>query len=318
VQFNGIGDRAISGGKDKKVMGWLTAGFENPLINQNTGTIAELDKAVRLVRYRPVNNDAIAVGLENGEIQLWSLLPTSRRLQTFAYAPEDRVFDLIFTPDSRTLFSGHGSGSVVQWNLPLDLASAQPTIARQKQVGFAVNALKLVGDTDSYLAIGGRFKQLVLWDLQKDKVRPIRSGGSGAGNYILSLAVPSHKPYLLASADNQGTIRIWNLRTCLTSNGDCEIVNEWQPDTTIHGIAFSADGCYLASAGQDGRTMLWELNAEGKPRNQKMNGIELARSSLPVNSVDVMRQQDDLLVINAGDNTQVELYRKQNASQDCH
>lgn len=317
VQFNGVGDRAISGANDNKVIGWQTAGFENLLINQNTGTIAEVDKAVRVVRYRPVNNDAVAIGLENGEIQLWSLLPSYRRLQTLVNQPDDRVFDLGFTSDSRTLFSGHGSGLVVQWNLAADLATAQPTIQRQKQVGFAVNAVKLVGGRDRYLAIAGRFNQLVVWDLQQDKLRTVSQGNGGEANYILSLAVPTNRPDLLASADNQGTIRIWNLQSCLTSNVGCEMVDEWQPDQTIHQVAFTADGCYLASAGQNGRTMLWELDAEGKRRYQKLDGIELARSSSSVNSVDVIRQKDDILVISGNDNSQVRLYRQRNASLDC-
>lgn len=317
VQFNGIGDRAISGASDKKVIGWQTSRFNNPLINHNTGTIAEVDKAVRVVRYRPVNNDVVAAGLENGEIQLWSLLPSYRNIQTLVNQPDDRVFDLVFTPDSRTLFSGHGSGLVVQWKLPLDLDSAQSTIQRQKQVGFAVNALKLVGDSGRYLAIAGRFNQLVVWDLKTDQIRPINKGASGESNYILSLAVPTHEPYTLASADNQGTIRIWNLRSCLTSDVDCEIVNEWQPDKTIYGLAFTVDGCYLVSGGQDGRTMLWELDAAGKPHNQTMNGIELSRSSSPINTVDVTRQRNDLLVIRGGDDSQVKIYRQRNTRLDC-
>lgn len=317
VQFNGIGDRAISGANDKKVLGWQTAGFENFFINQEFGKIAEVDKAVRVVRYRPVNNDAIAIGLENGEIQLWSLLPSYRQLQTLVNQPDDRVFDLVFTLDSRTLFSGHGSGLVVQWELGSNLATTQPTIQRQKQVGFAVNALKLVGGKDRYLAIAGRFNQLVIWDLQEDKIRSVSHGGRGEADYILSLAVPTNHPALLASADNQGTIRIWNLRSCLTSDVDCELVNEWQPDKAIHSLAFTADGCYLATGGQDGRTLLWELDADGKPHNQTMKGIEIARSSSSVNSVDVIRQKDDILVINGSDNSRVELYRKRNASLDC-
>jgi WD40 repeat protein len=103
----------------------------------------------------------------------------------------------------------------------------------------------------------------------------------------------------------------------LTSDVDCEIVNEWQPDKTIYSLAFTADGCYLASAGQDGRTMLWELTADGRPRNQTMNGIQLGRSSSAINTVDVIRQKTDILVINGGDNSQVELYRQRNASLDC-
>jgi WD-40 repeat-containing protein len=38
------------------------------------GVVAQGQKAMRVVRFRPVNNDMAAIGLENGEIQLWDLL----------------------------------------------------------------------------------------------------------------------------------------------------------------------------------------------------------------------------------------------------
>ncbi len=137
------------------MLDWRVEGFSNPFLKQTIGTIGKPGKAVRVVRYRPVNNDRVAAGLENGEIQIWNAFTGNREpLQTFSNRPDDRVFDLVFTPDSRSLFSGHGSGSVVQWNLQSNHGSTEPTKQREKQVGFAVNALGLIGETGSHLAIG--------------------------------------------------------------------------------------------------------------------------------------------------------------------
>ena len=318
VQFNGVGDKVISGSNDQSMISWRTDGFENFLINQNIGTIAKTEKAVRVVRYRPINNDLAAAGLENGEIQLWKSTVGDRQpLQTFSNQSDDRVFDLLFTPDSRSLFSGHGSGLVVQWSLDPNIAFIQPTKQRQKQMGFAVNALKLVGDRGSHLAIAGRFNQLALWDLKKDTVRSIKYGTSSEANYILSLATAATKPYLLASADNQGTIKIWNLRSCLNSSAECPVVDEWKPDKVVRSVAFSADGCYLASAGGDGRAILWSLTTRGDRWNPAIAGNVLAQSSKSINSVDVIRSKDDILIVTGGDDTQINLYRVQQSRSDC-
>jgi WD40 repeat protein len=122
VQFNGIGETVISGSNDQTVIAWNVPGFSNwkplskPKFKQfETGDTA---KAVRVVRYRPVDNNIIATGLENGEIQLWDLLSAEKTPQhSFFFQKDDRVLGLEFTQNSRYLFSGHGSGLVLQWDL---------------------------------------------------------------------------------------------------------------------------------------------------------------------------------------------------------
>lgn len=318
VRFNGIGDKFASGSDDQSTIGWRVDGFENPFINQNMGVLSQSGKAVRVLRYRPVNNDRVAVGLENGEIQIWSAISGNQKpLQSFSNSRDDRVFDLVFPPDSRSLFSGHGSGAVVQWNLEPEGGAIGPTIQRQKQVGFAVNALALVGEAGNHLAIGGRFNQLTLWNLKTDTLRSVNQGRGSEANYILSLATASNKPNLLASADNQGTIQIWNLRPCLTGNADCQLLDEWTPDTAIRSIAFSADGCYLASAGNDGRAMLWSLNPTGDRSGRALDGKLLGRSGRSLNAIDIVHLKDEVLVTSGGDDHQVKLYRVKVGRSEC-
>ncbi|UBF30464.1 hypothetical protein K9N68_35325 (plasmid) [Kovacikia minuta CCNUW1] len=318
VRFNGVGDKLASGSDDQSMMDWRVDEFGNPLIKQNMGTIGKPGKAIRVVRYRPVNNDRIAAGLENGEIQIWSAVAGNREpLQTFSHHSDDRVFDLVFTPDSRSLFSGHGSGSVVQWNLEPNNGATEPTKQQEQQVGFAVNALGLVGEAGSHLAIGGRFNQLTLWNLKTNTLRSVNNGRGSEANYIFSLATASNKPYLLASGDNQGTIKIWNLRPCLTGKADCQLLDEWTPDRAVRSLAFSADGCYLASAGDDGRAMLWSLNPTGDRSGQDMQGKELGKSSQSLNSIDVIRVKDEVLVSSGGDDHQVRLYRSKVGRSIC-
>ncbi|NJK30535.1 MAG: hypothetical protein HC940_10490 [Acaryochloris sp. SU_5_25] len=140
VRFNGVGDDLISGSSDKSMIAWRVDGFFNPFLNQQVGKIGTTgDRAVRVLRYRPVNNDRVAVGLENGEIQIWSALPGNKApIQTFFAQKDDRVLDLAFSQDARLLFSAHGSGTVVQWNLdPEGVSSTStPRMVRKTNVGF--------------------------------------------------------------------------------------------------------------------------------------------------------------------------------------
>ena len=299
LRFSGLANEVVSGSDDQSLRRWKIE--RRQLVSQ--GILAQSNKAVRVVRYRPVNNDAVAIGFENGEMQLVHVL-TGDASAPFGDQKDDRVFDLVFANDSRTLFSGHGSGRVVQWSLD---AATNVTKVRDRQVGFAINAMALVGEKQRYLAIAGRFNQLVLWDLQTNQLRPASYGTGSERDYILSLSTSAQKPYLLATANNQGTLKTWDLRSCLATGAVCKALDEWTPDQVIHAIAFSADGCYLASAGENGRATLWSLTARGDRQTQ--SGQTVGQSNKRLTAIDVTRTKDEVLVAAGGDDTHVQFHR---------
>ncbi|MEM9487124.1 MAG: hypothetical protein AAGA83_25920, partial [Cyanobacteria bacterium P01_F01_bin.116] len=109
VQFSGRGNEVISASDDQTVRRWRVKGRR--LVS--AGIVEKSDKAVRVVRYRPVNNDEVIAGFENGSLAVNNLL--SNKSSVFEFAPDDRVFDLAVSRDARMLFSAHGSGLVLQW-----------------------------------------------------------------------------------------------------------------------------------------------------------------------------------------------------------
>lgn len=311
VRFNGVATEVISGANDQTVRSWSVKG--NKL--EPEGILAQTDKAVRVIRYRPVNNDRIAVGYENGQIQLIDLL-TGVAEPPFTANLDDRVFDLTFTKDSRALFSGHGSGQVVEWNLDKGITK-HSSIVKKQQVGFAVNALALVGEADSHLAIAGRFNQLTLWDLKTNKLHQITANGSDK-NYILSLATSDSKPNMLVTGDNQGKIKVWNMRACLTSKDDCQVVDEWNADAqSVRAVALSNDGCYLASAGEDGEAKLWTLNARGERSKDNLAGKVITTSAKTLTSIDIVRNSDGVSVTTGGEDRQVTIHQISKVNFDC-
>jgi WD40 repeat protein len=321
VRFNGLGDDLVSGASDKSIIAWHVNGFFNPFLNQQVGKIGKTgDRIVRVIRYRPVNNDQVAVGLENGEIQLWSARPGNKNpLRSFVAQKDDRVFDLAFSQDSRWLFSGHGSG-VVQWNLESQGVSqtSTPQMVRKTEVDFPVYAIALVGAQETDLAIAGGRNRIALLNLKTDKPKDVSIDWGSQADYILSIATADRKRTLLATANNRGRIQLWNLQPCLSSTASCELLDQWTADSqAIHSVALSADGCYLASGGEGGKTMLWPLTPRGDRSAQGAQGQQLNRSSRSINAVDIVRIRDEIFVARGGDDRHVSLYRTSEISSTC-
>lgn len=305
VQYDGKGTFAISSSNDRTLRKWFIEGFYNPGLNQDMGVIANSKKAMRVARIRPVNNDLVAAGLENGEIQIWDANNESNRpLATFSTQADDRVFGLAYTLDSRTLFSGHGSGALLRWDLQ-DLFTNPPTQPTQaKKFDFAISSIALVGQNDSILAIAGRYNQLLLWNWVKDSVKNLNLQAGGQDDYIQSIAVPDRRRNLLATADNQGNISVWDLSACLQSNSPCQLVDSWiaHGGKPVRSVALSLEGCYLVSGGDDGLAKLWTLTQNGK-RTGNINGKILETLPVPIGAVDIHLTAKEVLTLtgtNAG------------------
>ena len=297
VQFDGLGARLVSVSNDMKIIEWDTVGFFNPTTHQeiqetptseNTEEIDEGDNnnqqkkqnlAKMVIRYRPINNNIVAAGLENGQIQLWDLTRKAEKpIACFQNKKANRVLALEFSQDSRYLYSGHGNGRVVKWkvdynqknwsrNQDSDAKCSQQALEQEKQFNFSVYALKFVEqDNRSKLAIAGRFNKLLIWDsFEEGKVQQIPYPSGGRNQYIQSLDTAEFRPGILASADNRGRTFIWDLNQC-SSRKDCRHVDQWyaHSERPVRSVALSADGCYLVTGGDDARVMLWALTPEGK------------------------------------------------------
>ncbi|WP_413198491.1 hypothetical protein [Nostoc piscinale] len=317
VQFNGVGDRAVSSSQDQSIIRWNIAGFTNPLINQDDGRMAKkIGKSVRIVRYKPVSNDVVAAGLENGEIQIWDVLGGAKKPKaTFSLEGEksDRVLSLEFSQDSHFLFSGHGSGVVAQWDVNSALLDDEKTMTNpinSKNFNFPVYALATVGHDKQNLVIAGRYNNLAIWNFTKDKLWKIPYNRPGSQNdYIVSMDSPEYKPHLLATADNRGQITLWDMNQCLkNSNNQCQILEKWSDghgEKAVRSVALSRDGCYLASGGDDNRVMLWSLTQEGKRISPV--GQEIRKEKQRFNSVDVKVVKNKILIISGNDDHKVRL-----------
>jgi WD40 repeat protein len=321
VEINGLANFVVSGSNDETIRTWQ---LKNRRELDFRGVLGSFGKAVRTLHYRPVDNNLLAVGLENGEIQLWDLLssPDENPIDSFSFQKDDRVLALAFTRDGRYLFSGHGSGSVLQWEVQSQLEaqfggtppSQQP---RRQPFDFAISGLALVGTGDRTLAVAGRFNQLRLWNWSDgSEPRAIAYPETGGQNdYIFAIEAAEYNPYLLVTADSQGSITIWNLQTCLSENQPCDrIVDRWSDghdSQPVRALSLSRNGCYLATGGDDGKLKLWPLTADGRRADAYLEGIELATSfgRQKFNAIDLKIANNNLLIVGGSDDLWVHLRR---------
>lgn len=303
VRFDGRASEVLSASEDQTVRRWQVAGqrlrrWKRPIPG---------DKAIRVARYRPVGNDAIAVGYENGSTEIISLRMPQPPL-VLAHNLGDRVFDLQFTTDAQTLFTGYGSGALRRWDLSgLPRGDLRPV--QGEEVGFAVQTLVLI--PNNQLLVGGRFNRLVIWDWVQDTVIPFPYlSGGGDQDYITSLATAPGQPHRLAIADNQGRISLWDLQACPPPGspaGPCRPLYTWADghgDQSVRALALTENGCALVSGGADGQINLWAIQADGRIANQR----RLGQSRHAIDTVDVTLRDNRLLAVSGGHNGRVKLY----------
>ncbi len=318
IDVNGLADRVISVSSDRTIRSWKIKKFHP----RSSNIVATTNKSIRSVRYQPVNNNRVAIGLQNGEVQIWDLLSDGKE-PVFSLVDNraDRVLSLEFTQDSRYLFSGHGSGLILQWDLTSRESSlSKPIQNKQLSPPSAIYGLELVGKEQNTLAIAGQYNDLLLWNWQQDRLSTINYRPGGEDDYITGLATAEQQPFLLVTGDNQGAISLWNLRPCLTETETCELIDFWQDghrETPIRSVALSPDGCYLASSGDDGKLKLWSLGTTYKRQPKLIDGTVITQLKSKINSIDLKAIDSQLQITTGDDDGRVRVYRQQVEEGSC-
>jgi len=147
------------------------------------------------------------------------------------------IQDFGYSPDGRMLVVGFVDGSIVLW----DIAKEQSVYGTRH---MNAPAWELTYSPDSkYLLI------------QRAEELEVRLTTNGALRYRFDMAefAVAPKQNLIALGDDEGNIQIRDL-----DSGE-SIRTIKAHDDRIYSIAFSADGLYLASSGQDCDIKLWDL-----------------------------------------------------------
>lgn len=356
VRFSGDGTTVLSASSDQTLRRWQTnntrfqpESLQFWQLRQLTAPVdvgEKIGKAVRIFRHRPEDNDVAAIGLEDGTVQLWDL---SRLvpLQSI-YSGTDRVFDLVFTQDSKTLFSAHGSGNVYARFLNSRTVSGKTArrignpefaviVPQENRVRFLfpISALALSEDQQpSLVVVGGQFSRLALWDWQNQQVyavpynREVKADDfprlKGKQQSINSLAVAKD---LLATADSEGLITLWNMnqvRQCYArpnvksgiasddpDSAPCRgaVIKQWQAGQNAQAIRAVALSKNACYLASAGDDGEVVLVPLSNGRPQLDRRKVLGRFQQGVQSVDITVQGNEILVTSDAEGDRVMLYR---------
>jgi len=353
VRLIGNGGTVVSGSSDRTLRRWQVN--RNPWmpdvrrLNYEGIVTDEVGRSVRVIRQIPEHDQQIAVGLENGEIQLWDV-SLGEQLRRLTLQGNDRVFDLDFTRNSRYLLSGHGSGIARIWDL--NSPDDTPPIA-QAYPKFAISAVAIQeqpqetpANSSSLAVIAGQYNRLVLWDWQQRQLYQVAypppaaefTSVSGQHDYINSVNISDDQQWLV-TADSQGYITLWDmqqLRQCVQSSQqpgsasaaatdgvgnaiasvtcDNSVLGWWREESNpqpIRSVALSQRGCHLASVGDDGRVLWWTLHSDAFSGQRLKKPTLVAQfSDTQLNSVDITATRDHVLIASDASQNRVWLFQR--------
>jgi WD40 repeat protein len=215
-------------------------------------------RAIFAVVFSPTNDHWLALGLEDGTVELVEF-QTSRVLRVIGqHGWEIRMRGLAFCPDGKRLASLDNGGNLSVWEVtPKEKGSkGDPlfTLRNSEAPLFSV-AYSLDGNT---MVTGTNDGELSLWEA--DTGMHIRSARGVFGGELWGLAFSSNGPWI-ATAGASCTAQIWkwdaaSLAPIRTHRGHLG---------PIRCLAVSKDGKLLVTGGVDKSVKLWDLaSAEAK------------------------------------------------------
>ncbi len=226
---------------------------------------------VKAVAFSP-DGKLLASAYADGTVRLWN--PATRqasgsplRAET---GPEPGVNAVAFSPDGQLLASGYADGTVRLWNPATGQAPHAPipagTGARYDVHGVAFGPngeLLASADADGTVrlwnpATGQPIGTSLLVETRRE-VSPVPNVPFKPDVTGVAFG-PSGK--LLASADADGTVRLWNPATGQPIG--TPLAAGTGTGGSVNGVAFSSNGKLLASADADGTVRLWNP-ATGQP-----------------------------------------------------
>lgn len=194
----------------------------------------------------------------------------------------DWIQSLVFSADSRSLFSAGNDGRVLRWEHNYPVAPTQIVM-----LPFAVRSLSVASERQ-LLAIGGFSDDVKIWDLaRKTWKHQFKCECSDQRCVRFS---PSGDKLLCGGRD--GGIRVWNVETGeLTTDKHLH-------NSRVFNAEFSPAGDMITSAGEDGHLIRFDVR-----RNEVVMDRSLAKSKLMS-----MCLINDQLVAVAGSDNSIRLY----------
>lgn len=284
VCFSSCGEMIVSASHDRAVLVWRFFG------NWNSHEIGKHSDYVAAVSFRP-DGRVIASADCGGKIRLWSGTDFQTVVELDAH--EDEIWSLAFSPDGRSLASGsrdktiklwavedNGRGArheytlkghahwirSVAWNQTVSMiaSGSDDQSIRLWVPDRRVMAFYFLGYNDDVLCIKYSPHEaflvsaghgITIWDSDSGSVL---SSFAGHPSWIWDIAI-SHDGRYLASCGGDGCVRLWDLSDIANVKQHRLLEGQTSRTRQIRSVAFSPlNGC-LASAGDDHKAHLWDV-----------------------------------------------------------
>jgi WD40 repeat protein len=158
------------------------------------------------------------------------------------------IHAMAFTPDGKSLVTGHSDGSLLFW----DVASGLPAQTPLRTSSYAINAMLFTADGKTLIS-ANTDNVIIFWNTENRQVSKILNGHGASVNSI-SLSADEK---LLASASSDRTVRLWDTATGQPIGNPLT----GQTDRVMY-VAFSPDSRALVSANIDTNIVIWNFNIE--------------------------------------------------------
>jgi WD40 repeat protein len=224
-----------------------------PLGNQPVGRMA----------FSP-DGRTIAVAVGNGTVQLVDVAVPIRASPAGKPLPglsrtgtPDRVLDVTFSPDGRTVAAATANRTVWLWDVtqvPAPRVLGEPLRGPDSQV----HAVAFSPDGRT-LAAGTADHSVWLWDIaDRTGPQPIGQPLTGPSNDVQAVAF-SPDGTLLAAGSGDRSVWVWDVRDRTSPTVLATLGN---PGGAVNAVAFSPDGSTLAAGSSDHAVWLWPVDPD--------------------------------------------------------
>ncbi|MEO0828467.1 MAG: AAA family ATPase [Cyanobacteria bacterium J06642_9] len=218
------------------------------------------------------DSGALVVANDQGQVQFyWDVLRSSDPMP-FEMDHPSPVTCLQVSPDGVYLAAGRQDGAIVIWEcatgLPKQVFSAHSDSVHH--LTFSPADLEA-----RYLISCGDDSKTFIWDIDRD--RPIQTIHSTAYYTIRATLCPARERVLWAEY-NDRSIHIASLDQ---TPADSRVLSHTGDDGDyVVTVAFSPNGRFLASSGQNRTVQIWDLSQPGQAPLQTLSGFEQSASVL--------------------------------------